>query len=331
MAIALGLTTSLNPYALALANIVSYHLLFVALLLFFTLASFSLRCSPSVGLTSARAGILLGLAALVKPVALLLPLFFGPLMLLRRPVRRTVKSLSVIALGMLLVVGPYVARNYAIFGQPIITAQSGFAFWGTSVEKIPPGAPFLVWQDVWWKYGMAMFSKTTGSAEYSNGLLNARAVELNSEFTRQAWQNIAASPAVYAHNVLHNFVSFNLDAMGFWNTFLVKHNKRLVALLSRFWVWSLMVLAAAGIVWGAARRDGDCLMVAAIYLGIVIAHAVSFSTELYTVAKLPLLLLGFALLARRLQGTTGNGSLLARSMASGAAGTGILISALALF
>jgi hypothetical protein len=136
---------------------------------------------------------------------------------------------------------------------------------------------------------------------------------------------------IYARNVLHNFVSFNLDAMGFWNAFLVKHNKRLVAQLSWFWIWSLTVLAATGLVWGAAGRGDDCPMVAAIYLGIVVAHAISFATELYTAAKLPLLLLGFALLARRLQLASGNGSLLAISMASGAAGLGILISALALF
>lgn len=331
LAAALGLTASLNPYALAIANVVSYHLLFIALILFFTLALLSLRCSASVGFPSARVGILLGLTVLVKPVALLLPLFFGPLMLLRRPGLPTAKSLSVIALGMLVVVGPYVVRNYVTFGQPIITAQSGFAFWGTSVEKIPSGEPFLVWQDIWWKYGMPIFSKVTGSAEYSNKLLNVRAIEINHEFTRQAWQNITSSPGVYAHNVLHNFVSFNLDAMGFWNSFLVTHNRSLVALLSRFWIWSLMVLAAAGTVWGAVERDRDCLMVAAIYLGIVVAHAISFATELYTIAKLPLLVLGFVLLVRRLQIVSGNGGLLARSMAWVAAGASILISALALF
>lgn len=44
---------------------------------------------------------------------------------------------------MTLIVGPYVGRNYLITGQPLVTAQSGFAFWGTSIEKIGPGQPFI--------------------------------------------------------------------------------------------------------------------------------------------------------------------------------------------
>ena len=43
----------------------------------------------------------------------------------------------------------------------------------------------------------------------------------------------------------------------------------------------------------------------AIYLGIVVAHSISFATELYTIAKLPLIVLGFALLVRRLEDMPG--------------------------
>ena len=74
--------------------------------------------------------------------------------------------------GMILTFAPYVGRNYLVTGQPIITAQSGFAFWGTSIEKIGPDDPFLVWQPIWWKYGMPTFSKVTGSAEYGAPLLS---------------------------------------------------------------------------------------------------------------------------------------------------------------
>ena len=85
---------------------------------------------------------------------------------------------------------------------------------------------------------------------------------------------------------MHNFSSFDRDTMGFWRKFLVTRNKRLVGALSEFWIVSLMMLAAAGTIWGCARRDEDAMAVAAIYLGMVTAHSISFTTELYTVAKL---------------------------------------------
>lgn len=128
--------------------------------------------------------------------------------------------------------------------------------------------------------------------------------------------------------MLRNFVSFNLDTMSFWNKFLVAHNKFLVEVLSGFWIVSLMALAAAGIIWGCASNDDDAMTVAAVYLCIVVAHSISFATELYTISKLPLLILGFALLVIRLE-RTGRYRVLAQAMACSMAGVALAISILA--
>jgi hypothetical protein len=325
----IALAAALNPYSLALANLASYHLLFVVLTILSTLGLFLLRQFSSSAPAAAGAGILWGLTSLVKPVALVIPFFVAPLMLIRWPLRPAIKSIVLILIGMILIVGPYVGRNYLITGQPIVTAQFGFAFWGTSIEKIGPNEPFLVWQPIWWKYGMPMFSRITGSAEYSGPLLNAYAVQLNAEFSKKARDNIIAAPEIYLYNVYRNFISFNLDTMGFWNKFLVAHNKRLVLVLSEFWIISLVMLAAAGVIWGCISKDDDAMTVTVIYLGIVVAHSVSFASELYTIAKLPLIILGFALLVRRLEISPRYGVALARLTASGTAGLGLLISGLA--
>jgi hypothetical protein len=328
-AASIALMAALNPYSLALANLVSYHLLFVVLTTFSTLGLFLLQRSSSSGLAAAGAGILWGLTSLVKPVTLAIPFFIAPLMLIRWPLRPAFKSIVLILVGMILVVGPYVGRNYLATGQPIVTAQSGFAFWGTSIEKIGPNEPFSVWQPIWWKYGMPIFKKVTGSTEYNERLINAYAVRLNAEFLKEARQNIVAAPEIYLYNVLRNFISFNLDTMAFWNKFFVSHNKRLVLVLSEFWIISLMALAAAGVIWGCIEYDDDAMMVMTIYLGIVVAHSISFATELYTIAKLPLIILGFALLVRRLEILPRFGVALACLTAGGAAGLGLLISGLA--
>jgi hypothetical protein len=324
----IAFTAALNPYSLALANLVSYHLLFVVLTIFSTLGLLSLRRSPSSASAAVAVGILWGLTSLTKPVALVIPFFIAPLMLFRLPRHAAIKSIVLILAGMILVVGPYVGRNYLITGQPFVTAQGGYAFWGTSVEKIDPHEPFLVWQPIWWKYGMPIFTRVTGSAEYSEPVINAYAVQLNVEFSREARQNIIAAPGIYLYNVVRNFISFNLDTMAFWNKFLIAHNKRLVLALSEFWIISLMGLAAAGVIRGCIEKDDDAMTVAAIYLAIVVAHSISFATELYTVAKLPLIILGFALLIRRLESMHGYW-VLAPSAACGMAGLALIISVLA--
>jgi hypothetical protein len=68
--------------------------------------------------------------------------------------------------------------------------------------------------------------------------------------------------------------------------------------------------------------------VTAVYLGIVAAHSISFSTELYTISKFPLIVLGFALLVIRLERTTRHG-MLGRTLACGTAGFALIISVLA--
>ncbi|MDB5575425.1 MAG: hypothetical protein JWR80_601 [Bradyrhizobium sp.] len=328
LAAGIAVTASLNPFSLALANVASYHLLFVVMTIVSTLGLFSLRRFPSSGPAALVTGMLWGLTSLVKPVTLVIPFFVAPLMLWRLPRNLAIKSVGLVLVGMALTVAPYVTRNYLISGQPIVTAQSGFAFWGTSIEKIGPDEPFLVWQPIWWKYGMPTFTKVTGSTEYSGPLLNAHALELNAAFSNEARQNILAAPGIYLHNVMHNFISFNLDTMEFWNKFFIVHNKRLAQALSKFWIISLMMLAAAGMIWGCARRDDDAMTVTAIYLGMVIAHSISFATELYTISKLPLIILGFALLVRRLEHLPRYATP-ARAAACGMAGVGLLISLVA--
>jgi hypothetical protein len=328
MAASLAFAASLNPYSLALANVATYHLLFVVLTILSTLGLLLLRHFSSSGPVAAAAGILWGLTSLAKPVTLIIPFIIAPLMLIREPQRSAIKSIVLIGFGMILIVGPYVGRNYLVTGRSFVTAQGGFAFWGTSIEKMDPHQPFLVWQPIWWKYGMPIFTKVTGSAEYSGPLINAYAVQLNAEFAKEARDNIIAAPEIYLYNVFRNFISFNLDTMGFWNKFFVSHNKRLVQVLSDFWIICLMLLAAAGAIWGCIRNDDDAMTVIAVYLCIVVAHSISFATELYTISKFPLILLGFALLLIRLENTPRYG-MLARTMVCGMAGFALIISVLA--
>jgi hypothetical protein len=90
----------------------------------------------------------------------------------------------------------------------------------------------------------------------------------------------------------------------------------------------MMLLSAAGVIWGCARNDDDAMTVIAVYMCIVVAHSISFATELYTISKFPLILLGFALLVIRLENTTRYG-MLARAIVCSMAGLALIISVLA--
>src|SRR5258708_4199424 len=330
VAAGLAISATLNPYSLAIADVATSHLLFIVLTTFSTLGLFLLRrfSLSSSGSGALGAGLLWGLTSLVKPVALIIPLFVAPLLIFRLPLRAAVKSSALVVIGMILIVGPYVVRNYLATGQAFVTAQGGLGFWGSTVERIGPNEAFLAWQPIWWKEGMPIFSRVTGSAEYSNAIHNAYALPLNSEFARQARYNIVSEPQIYFYNVRRNFVSFNLDTMNFWNKFLVAHNQRLVEVLSEFWVISMMLLFAAGVIWGCARNDDSAVTVITVYVCIVIAHSISFATELYTISKLPLIVLGFALLVIRSERAPRCGAL-ARTIACSMAGLALIISILA--
>jgi hypothetical protein len=312
-----------------LANLVSYHLLFVVLTIFSTLGLLSLRRGLSSAPAAAGAGVLWGLTSLVKPVALVIPVFVAPLMLLRLPKRPVTRSLVLMLVGMTLIIGPYVGRNYLITGQPIVTAQSGFAFWGTSIEKIDPGQPFLVWQPIWWKYGMPIFSGVTGSAEYSRpadeclrGPAQRRIFETGPAKYRRRTRHLLAQCLAQLHLLQSGYDGILEQIPG---------HAQQAPCSGAFGILDHFAdgLATAGAIWGCVANDDDAMMVMMIYLGMVVAHSISFATERYAIAKLPLIILGFALLVRRLQALPRHGVPLARLTAGGAAGLGLLISALA--
>ena len=138
-----------NPLSIVLAGALNYATLSLLLTLLGALAL--VAASAGATPTAARAlfaGLVWGLAALVRPVALALPCFvaahawfggFGA----RRTGGRLVAWFS---LGMLVVVAPWVLRNYATTRRFVpVSAQAGFALWASSVARPGPGDPYVSW------------------------------------------------------------------------------------------------------------------------------------------------------------------------------------------
>lgn len=75
---------------------------------------------------SLAAGILLGLAILVRPAGLYLPLIVGAFLVLSNKRRQFVAGLKnggIFVLGVALCVGPWIIRNTVIFGYPVLTTN----------------------------------------------------------------------------------------------------------------------------------------------------------------------------------------------------------------
>jgi hypothetical protein len=80
--------------------------------------------------------------------------------------------------------------------------------------------------------------------------------------------------------------------------------------------------------WSCTRRDDHAVTLVTICMWIVVAHSVSFATQLYTTGKFPLIVLGFALLMIRLENMPRYG-VSARTLACNMAGLALIISVLA--
>jgi 4-amino-4-deoxy-L-arabinose transferase-like glycosyltransferase len=118
--------------------------------LLFTMAALDAWTAPrgSVLARGLIAGVLLGAAALVRPLALALPVVYGVATLLSAPqprqALRSQAQMTVLALAaMACVVSPWTWRNYQLYGAPVlISTNGGITLWmgnapGTRGDHLP--------------------------------------------------------------------------------------------------------------------------------------------------------------------------------------------------
>lgn len=107
------------------------------------LAALRLRRAPVPG-RAIVLGVLVGAAVLVRSEALALAVVLGvPAALLpARPARARERAvaLAVVAAGVVVVVGPWVARNTAVFGRPLLSTNVGVTLAGANCEAAVTGA-----------------------------------------------------------------------------------------------------------------------------------------------------------------------------------------------
>jgi len=124
-----GLIVGLWPVLIEYTTIVASETLFAAALLGILLL-FDEICSSErhFKLLTVVLGGLIGFATLLRPTAILLPVLLAPVFYVeKRKIFPSLKFVSITTVLMLIVLVPWSARNYALFGELVLTSTSGGA------------------------------------------------------------------------------------------------------------------------------------------------------------------------------------------------------------
>ena len=122
---------ALYPLLVVLDGSLRSESLYAPLLAFALLAAYRVRDRPSAG-RAVVLGVLLGAAALTRSEALLLAALIIGLLVLRLPRPRRLRVAVVAAAAAALVVAPWVVRNWAEFGRPLLSNNSGSLTYGSN-------------------------------------------------------------------------------------------------------------------------------------------------------------------------------------------------------
>jgi hypothetical protein len=309
IAFAAGVLYAFHPLSLFIARVLTYYLLHIVLVTIATLAlSHALRSGRRRLAWGLAAGLLWGVATVVRPVSLLLPPF---ILLLARWVdgkgawRRSLAFTSLFTLGMALVVSPVTLRNYRLSHRlVVVNAQDGYAFWGLSASR-NPGGDIAEWAAMWREHGEPIFKRVSGGAAYSIEALYENPVALNDAFRAEAGRNIREHPGRFAANVLGNLLAFNVDSSHRWLDRLdyVREGWDWPprAALAKLFNAGILVLALVGVVRGLRAGDTHARAVAAIYAMFLVAHCMVILLTRYTYVRLPLVLVAFPLALRGIE------------------------------
>lgn len=325
VAMVAALAFGLNPYCVVLAGLLHYDVLhWLALVAGCWALDRALRdpaCPPGRFLV---AGVVWGLATLVRPVTLLLPFFLLVALVVRRSTRRAaaLRAVAVFTGALALTLVPWAARNYAVTGRLIpVNEQSSAAIWGSTVRKLGVHPNHYKWALLSPEINR-IFHQVTGQREFNY----IDYVRFNSGheavFREELARNLRRSPEVYVDNVLSGFLSFTLHINSVWLKafqYLQTPGARLrpawfeighpqdfhsgtTSQLFAAYTYVLTALAAAGAALAWRTRNARVLAPAAVFLCLGIGHALTYMDLMYYYQRVPFLYVFAAFLVDAAEG-----------------------------
>lgn len=324
LAFFISLLFSCNPYFLILIGLLHYEILHIFLLslgTFLLINGFDKKPLGYVWLIFS--GLCFGLATLVRPITLILPVFvFLGLLIAEKKkfIPAAIKTL-VFAFCMVVIIAPWSWRNYQLSKTFIpVNAQSGIALWAGTVKSMSIEPNHYRWWDLWFSEGMPIYKKVAGNEELTINSWAHYNLELENEFKKEAYSNLKKQPLTYVYNVMMNFIAINscvnsvflkifdyiqLPGNIFYKSFLASGNNQTFhkdwqSNLFTFLVIVLTICSGIGFYLGVKNNDLSILPVLAIYLCVTIAHSITYMDIMYYYVKMPFLFIFYAYFLKQL-------------------------------
>lgn len=314
LAVSAALLLGLNPMSLVWVGLLHYTVLHLLGLVASMWALQSALRQPDRAVRMILTGSLLGLVTLVRPVTLLLPAFVlvALLLRLRGALVPALRATLLLTLGMVVVVLPWTARNYAVSGRFVpVNLQAGVVFWAATEKPLPWDPDHYLWFEVGDEL-LRIHTRVTGMKGYDIVTFVHHLPELETEYRREAFANLREKPSVYARNVARALWAFAAQT----STALPRAFVRLqrdpspetalykwlvrgpadelgstgLALALRLLFGTLALLAAAGLVLGARARDADLLGPVTLAACVGFAHAVTHLDLMHHYLRVPFVL-----------------------------------------
>ncbi len=325
LAFFISLLFGCNPYFLILIGLLHYEILHIFLLslgTYLLINGFDKKPLGYVWLISS--GLCFGLATLVRPITLILPIFvfLGFLIAEKKKFIPTAIKTLIFAFCMIVVIAPYSWRNYQLSKTFIpINAQGGIALWSGTVKALPIQPNHYRWWDLWYTEGRPIYHKVTGNEELTAYSLAHYNLELEKEFKKEAYSNLKKQPLIYVYNVMMNFITINLHVNSvflkifdyiqlpgniFHKEFLKSGNdqtfhKDWQSNLFTFLFIILTVCSGLGFYLGIKNEDFSILPVLTVYLCVTIAHSITYMDIMYYYVKMPFLFIFYAYFLKQLK------------------------------
>jgi 4-amino-4-deoxy-L-arabinose transferase-like glycosyltransferase len=152
VAIIVGVLLAISPFQILFSFIFYTETLFTVLFAVFLILYFKFLRNPSIVL-AATCGAVLGLSTLTKATVQYIPLIavvFALYHFKRNINRRLIYQMGVFVVIFLMVLAPWLYRNYSTFGKAVLSTQMPFNIYGVlypSILAIDNGTSFRVEQD----------------------------------------------------------------------------------------------------------------------------------------------------------------------------------------
>jgi 4-amino-4-deoxy-L-arabinose transferase-like glycosyltransferase len=233
-------------------------------------------------------GVLIGVAGLVRPVAILLPLV---VFLYRRSLKiqwkENIRRLVLICLTVGIVLSPWVYRNYIQFGRLTITNSTGINFWignhhgASGTFSLPQGNPLQPLPDDFKRSDVGIKLGTQFIVQHPGEYLFLLAKKFEQFFSTDYW------------------VVTVIDYHPVWRTYhhaasVYKEFSPWLIAGSHIPYYVLLLLGTFGLVCSSPKDDRQLFLIRAVIVYWLSVHLIFFALARFRFPIVPLILIGAA-------------------------------------